>query len=91
MKIKKNTLKTWRELMDKNYVIVYSDAYNVVKIHIGSITRIPSIVLIFFFSLCGRRLKGNGRGNSGVRDHGGRKGNSLVLSRARIPSSLSPA
>ena len=50
--------------MDKNYVIVYSDAYNVVKIHIGSITRIPSIVLIFFFSLCGRRLKGNGRGNS---------------------------
>ena len=59
--------------MDKNYVIVYSDAYNVVKIHIGSITRIPSIVLIFFFSLCGRRLKGNERGNSGVRDHGGEK------------------
>ena len=73
--------------------IVYSDAYITCwrYIIIGSITRIPSIVLIFFLSLCGRRLKGNGRGNSGVRDYGGRKGNSLVLSRARIPSSLSPA
>ena len=69
--------------MDKNYVIVYSDAYNVVKIHIGSITRIPSIVLIFFFSLCGRRLKGNGRGNSGVRDHGGRKGTPAFF---RVPA-----
>ena len=70
--------------MDKNYVIVYSDAYNVVKIHIGSITRIPSIVLIFFFSLCGRRFKGNGRVNSGVRDHGG--GEKGTSSCSRVPA-----